>query len=329
MKKRNVFKRKRDIDYTYAVARVRANEHSLLTAQDVEQLILAEDYNAVMRRLSDAGWGEFDGTTDYASYLENYFAKTWDLLNEIMDDIHELDFLLIKNDAQNLKGALKGIVSQHDTEGLYSKSTVYDTKAIVAAVEEREFDELPEFMIEPAKEAYEVLTSTANGQLADAIIDKATLEEISKLGKAAKNSKLTERMVATANIKAAVRCAKTNKTREFMERSLSECDTLSKEKLIETALEGPEAVLTYLESTNYKEAVEKIKESTSAFEKWCDDILMECVMEAKYTAFGIAPLIAYYIARDAEIKTVRIILSAKINNLSTDLIRERVRTLYV
>ena len=56
---------------------------------------------------------------------------------------------------------------------------------------------------------------------------------------------------------------------------------------------------------------------------------MECVNKAKYTAFGIDPIIAYYVARDAEIKTVRIVLSAKINNLPADVIRERVRTLYV
>ena len=88
-------------------------------------------------------------------------------------------------------------------------------------------------------------------------------------------------------------------------------------------------MLKYLEESSYKEAGAKFKESTSAFEKWCDDILMECVKEARYTAFGIDPIIAYYVARDAEIKTVRIILSAKINNLPADVIRERVRALYV
>ncbi|MBQ1545725.1 MAG: V-type ATPase subunit [Clostridia bacterium] len=56
---------------------------------------------------------------------------------------------------------------------------------------------------------------------------------------------------------------------------------------------------------------------------------MECVNQARYTAFGIDPVVAYYIARDAEIKSARIILSAKKNGLSNDVIRERVRTLYV
>ena len=322
----------RELEYTYAVARVRANEQTLLSAADIEQLITAGDYKVTMQKLSDAGWGEIKDIYNYASYLENYFAKTWDFLVEIMSDIHELDLLLVKNDMQNLKAALKQIVSQHDAKDLYVQSTVYDTETILKAVEERRWNDLPDFMQEPAKEAYEVLTETSNGQLADAIIDKATLERIKFLGVESGSpvlAELAERMCATANIKTALRCANTGKSKDFVTRSLCNCDTISKDKLIETSLEGVDSVLKYLEESSYKEAGAKFKESTSAFEKWCDDILMECVKEARYTAFGIDPIIAYYVARDAEIKTVRIILSAKINNLPADVIRERVRALYV
>ncbi len=322
----------RELEYTYAVARVRANEQTLLSAADIEQLITAGDYKVTMQKLSDAGWGEIKDIYDYASYIDNYFAKTWNFLVEIMSDIHELDLLLVKNDMQNLKAALKQIVSQHDAKDLYVQSTVYDTETILKAVEERRWNDLPDFMQEPAKEAYEVLTETANGQLADAIIDKATLERIKFLGIESGSpvlAELAERMCATANIKTALRCANTGKSKDFVTRSLCNCDTISKDKLIETSLEGVDSVLKYLEESSYKEAGAKFKESTSAFEKWCDDILMECVKEARYTAFGIDPIIAYYVARDAEIKTVRIILSAKINNLPADVIRERVRALYV
>ena len=322
----------RELEYTYAVARVRANEQTLLSAADIEQLITAGDYKVTMQKLSDAGWGEIKDIYDYASYIDNYFAKTWNFLVEIMSDIHELDLLLVKNDMQNLKAALKQIVSQHDAKDLYVQSTVYDTESILKAVEDRRWNDLPDFMQEPAKEAYEVLTETANGQLADAIIDKATLERIKFLGVESGSpilAELAERMCATANIKTALRCANTGKSKDFVTRSLCNCDTISKDKLIETSLEGVDSVLKYLEESSYKEAGAKFKESTSAFEKWCDDILMECVKEARYTAFGIDPIIAYYVARDAEIKTVRIILSAKINNLPADVIRERVRALYV
>ena len=94
--------------------------------------------------------------------------------------------------------------------------------------------------------AYEVLTTTANGQLADAIIDKATLERVLYLGNATGSAVLAniaERKVATANIKNAFRCAKTGKSKDFIERSLAGCATLDKGNLTEAALSGQDAVL--------------------------------------------------------------------------------------
>lgn len=328
----SLFNKKKDTDYAYAVARVRSNELSLLTEADTEQLIEAESYDAAMNKLADLGWGEVSKDTDYASYLEDYFAKHWAFLEEILDDIHELDLLLVQNDMQNLKAALKSLVLPTPVDGIYTQSTVYDTAALTDAVKTKEWNELPDFMQEPAMEAYEVLTKTANGQLADAIIDKATLERVLYLGNATGSevlANIAERKVATANIKNALRCAKTGKTKDFIERSLAECATLDKGNLVDAALAGQDAVLSYLEMTDYREGAEQFRESTSKFEKWCDDLLMECVSEARYTPFGVEPIVAYYVARDTEVKTARIILSAKKNNLSADMIRERVRTLYV
>ena len=48
-----------------------------------------------------------------------------------------------------------------------------------------------------------------------------------------------------------------------------------------------------------------------------------------HNPFGIGPLAAYLIARENEIKTVRIILSGKLNELPEESIRERVREMYV
>ncbi len=47
------------------------------------------------------------------------------------------------------------------------------------------------------------------------------------------------------------------------------------------------------------------------------------------TVFGISPLAAYYVANEIEIKCLRIILSAKLSEASSEVIRERMRELYV
>ena len=72
-----------------------------------------------------------------------------------------------------------------------------------------------------------------------------------------------------------------------------------------------------------------LKNSPSAFEKYCDDAVMENMKKAKYTAFGLGPIATYIFARMTEIGCVRIILSAKFNGTSEETVRERMRELYV
>ena len=56
--------RRSDTDYAYAVARVRANELSLLSGADMDQLIDTDSYDSAMQMLSDHGWGELENISD-------------------------------------------------------------------------------------------------------------------------------------------------------------------------------------------------------------------------------------------------------------------------
>ena len=44
--------------YTYAVARIRAKEMSLLTKSDLDQMLSCNDYDEVLRILADKGFGD-------------------------------------------------------------------------------------------------------------------------------------------------------------------------------------------------------------------------------------------------------------------------------
>ena len=85
----------------------------------------------------------------------------------------------------------------------------------------------------------------------------------------------------------------------------------------------------YLAVSPYSEAAERLKESYSAFEKWCDDRVMDLIRDQKRNPFTIGPLFAYVLARRNEISTVRIILSGKLNELDDGMVRERLREMYV
>ena len=164
------------------------------------------------------------------------------------------------------------------------------------------------------------------------IIDRAALDAIYQAGKESPDKIIqdyAESTVAVADIKIAVRSQKTAKSTDFMKRAMEECDSLSVSQLSKAALSGMDAICEYLRGTAYAEGADALAESPSAFERWCDNRIIQTISPEKYHAFTIGPVIAYVIARQNEIKTVRIILSGKQNELPDDSIRERVREMYV
>ena len=242
------------------------------------------------------------------------------------------DVFLYANDYHNLKAAIKEVRMGHEYPGIYIDQGTVDVKLIHDAIENREFQNLPEPMRVPAEEAYKALLHTQDGQLCDIIIDRAALEAIYHAGKSSGNEFLklyAELTVAAADIKTAVRASRTGKDRAFLEQALAPCDTLDTVRLTQAAIEGVDAIGIYLESTTYADAVEELRRSPSAFERWCDNLMIRKIKPQQYSPFGLGPLAAYILARENEIKSVRIVLSGKLNHLPEESIRERIREMYV
>ena len=135
--------------------------------------------------------------------------------------------------------------------------------------------------------------------------------------------------MACADIRIAVRCCKTKKSAELIRQSLAECSSISVPLLAKAAAESTEAIAAYLLTTAYADGVEALKTSLSAFECWCDSFLIRRLQPQRYNPFTIGPLAGYLLARESEIKSVRLILSAKRNGLAEQTIRERLRECYV
>ena len=318
-------------DFTYAVARIRFRETKLLSDTALNALLMSSDADAVMRLLRDKGWGDnTDCRPEELLALEE--NKLWEFINETVDDISVLNFLLIPNDYHNLKVILKCITRDLEPDSMLIEDSVEDAQAIYKAIKSREYGDLPEYLQEVAQDAMITLLQTSDGQLCDIIVDKACMEHVYRLGKESKSDIIRlycELFVAAADIKIAIRCANTKKKLDFIRRALAECDTLDVERLAQAACEGKDEVIAYLGTTEYRSAVEAIETSMSAFEKWCDDYMTNAMKPQKWEPFGIGPVVAYIIARQNEIKAVRMILSAKLNNLSENTIKERLRDMYV
>ena len=225
-----------------------------------------------------------------------------------------------------------------DVKTLFGVEAVKNTQAIDMVInledwdKDKEYDRFPEDMREAAREAYETFLHTRDGQLADIIVDRAALDAIKKAGERSKEEivrQYAESTVAVADIRIAVRACKTGKSSDFMKKAMAECDTLDKERLIHAAVSGMDQIMGYLAETKYGDGALALAESASAFERWCDNQIMETIRPQLYNSFSLGPLVAYVLARENEIKTVRIILTGKRSGLPEEFIRERAREMYV
>lgn len=318
-------------DYAYAVTAVRVRETRLLTSADLARLTEASSVGAVTEVLRSRGWQIPAGSQDIAGFLRTELIGTWDFLREIAPDISVLHALILRKDYHNLKAAIKSSLSGMDIGAYFLSPGTVPQDLIRDAVKERDYSALPAPMRSAGEEAYDVLVRTGDGQLADIIIDRATLDDILATARRSGNPlmiRLQELFCTAADIKTAFRASRMHKNAEFLERAISSVGKPDREQLIEAAAAGEAALLAWLSKTEYAEGTALLSDSPARFEKWCDDKAVAMTEDVKYMFFGPEPLIAFYLAKEAEIKNLRILLTALENDLPFDQIRDRMRRMY-
>ena len=319
--------------YTYAVARIRALEVSLLTNAVIEQLLACKSAEQALQLLVEKGWGDLTaGTLDADEVLNKEEEKMWQTIREVAPDMHVFDVLSLPKLYHNLKAAIKEVCTEVENKNIFYDDCEISGEEMFALVQNKEFDKLPGNMPAIAREAFDTLLHTRDGQLCDLIIDRATLEAMLEAGKKSGEKIIEEyaqTAVAIADIKIAVRSQKTGKNAEFMKKAMVNCSEINVDQLTQAALAGAEEIAQYLEGTSYREGADALRISPSAFERWCDNKMTDSMRSQKYESFSVGPLLAYLLARQNEIKTVRIILTGKQNEFPDEAIRERIREMYV
>lgn len=313
-----------------------SQEKALLSRQDIEQLINAPSADDAFRMLADRGWGSPDlpfGDPDALVNAETH--KTWDFISGLIGDLDSFHVFRFGNDYHNLKAAIKLEYSPTEdvnNDHFFIDYGTVDIEKIKKAASDHDFSTLPDEMAEAGRKAYETLAHTSSGQACDMVIDRAALVAISNAGKKSDSlllRKYAELTVDSANIKTAVRSALMNKDAEFIRRAVAPAGSLDTNELINAASIGIDAIYSFLDKTAYSDAVDELKQSMSAFERWCDNQLIEMIRPQRYNYFGVEPMAAFILGRENEIRMVRLVLSAKINGLGSGAITERLRDMYV
>ena len=79
-----------DLDYVYAVARIRVKEKSLLSDADMSQMAGLKDVKSVIGYLTDRGWGDTGTGNDPEAILKAEEEKTPNI--EVTASVENTDF---------------------------------------------------------------------------------------------------------------------------------------------------------------------------------------------------------------------------------------------
>lgn len=324
----------KEADFVYASSYIRTLENKMLSKSDFETLLNATSVDEAIQILLAKGYKS--STTgqnlEANTLLKDELLYIWNEMKDACPIDAPIDILLYQNDFHNLKAILKSIFSEVDYKFLIIEPYTISPDVIHRAIVEGKTESLPDILRIPAAKAYHVLARDNDGQLAEIILDKALFTAMGKAAQKTKNTFLIEWVnlnIVVMNMKTAIRGAYSGKSKEYICDSMLDCKGIEACSFAGAKSLDVSAVLRIFEQCGFVEAANEAWVSISAFEKWCDNVLIKYIRIAKEKLFGFETVFGFFIGKQFELQAVRIILSGIRNEIPTENLRERLRDLYV
>lgn len=328
--------------YLYSVTRIRALETKLLDKAKIERMIEAKNTDEIIKILYETEYAssisEMKSIEDYESVLSKELLDTYKLLSEISPVPELTNLFQLRYDAHNLKTLLKSSYLDEENDELLSEIGTIPIQRLKGMVKDKNFSDLDPVMRDCVEEVVGEFTINPDPQLIDVALDKGLYNLMYKTAEENYSSFLMEYISAQIdliNIKSLIRVKSIGYGRDFLKKVILENGKLNYTFFSSIFDESLETLIDRLAYKDYGKAVEEgigdyIKtKSLTKFEKLSDDFIFELAKKGKYVAFGIEPLIGYLMAKENETKIIRMIMVGKINEIPNELIRERLRDVYV
>lgn len=320
-----------DWRYAFATAKVRVLESMMLGRNAFLDMANAERFETAIELLSGSEYAVPSGTafSDIESMLLEKRSEARRLFTELMLDEDLVELLRAREDFANMRLAVRRVVTEKPIGLDYSDDGSVPAEEFEEIFEQENYSRFPEYLQHAVEQAVLGYYENKDIRQIDYGIDRiqATykLKRAIELGSVFLQS-LFRTQIDLNNIRTMLRL----KLAERDDRNLfNEGGFIETERFIHGLDIGYEALPTLFYATPYHGVVEggvgylTKSKSFLHLEKDCEDHLMNFLRTTSSLASGPQPVIAYFMMKEAEIRTIRMVLTGKKNNLETKLLLER------
>ncbi len=305
-------------------------------------MVDAKDMDEVYKILGETEYMNMTSSAnpieDYENILSGELKRVYKNAYELAKDSLVVDLLALKYDYHNLKVLVKEKFLDRDLSDLYVGISSMDFDKLKLNYKAGNMKELDPRIRENLEKVEKDFEEKKDSQRIDILLDKAYFNHLYDM--AVKTQvplfkNYAEDLIDFTNIRTLVRVKSQKKDLKFLEDVLIENGKIDLEIIRQTLNNPLDMMVARLKafeiSSKVKKGLEAYGESgrLSEFERLMDNYIMDINKPSKYVNFGPEPIFSYIIAKETEIKTLRIIIVSKLNGLSPDDIRERLRDLYV
>lgn len=327
-----------DIDYLFLSTRVKAMERSLLTKEQIKQILEAPTAQDAVRVLAEYAYPGISPelSADPDEILRQEREKLLADFSRYPAARSITDIFMLRCDYHNAKVLVKSEALGTDQAQILIHGGRYDPQRLAEDYGRETLFAYSSLFRRAVSQARAILASTGDPQQAEFLLDRAYFDEMSSLARASGNQFLKNYAalcIDTANLRCVVRALRLNKNSSFLEQILVPGGTVNTHALSVAC--GNNLVSLFHSSELAAAAAEGSTKVTpnsgplTEFERLCDDAITQFFCSRRHVPFGAEPILGYLHARETEAIIIRIILTGRMAGLDTETIRERLRKSYV
>ena len=302
-------------DFILPVSMIKVQEKKLLNEDRLIKMLETNSFKEILRILNDTDYSYSIATTmqddEYEKIINGELERVFKFTREISKNNQEIvDLAALKYEYQNLKLLLK---DKGNVLDVYNIATgIIDKEEIMNNFNEvKKYKDFKEACIKLDKMYFKHLLKLANSTSIPLFIDYAKIS------------------IDRYNIVTFLRLKKQNRNVDYLDDILVDGGSISKEELIKVYFNNTYLLLFKKKiATKTWDTFEKNGDILE-IERIFDNMIISLAKEYKYITIGPEPIFTYIIAKEYELKALRLILSAKLNDIDIELVKSRLRGVYV